>query len=289
MKIQAKILILTFKELKKMSKQEKQESKRLPGFYIALCCCVIAVGIAGYFTERATNNGAESSVSTGPSGGTGPAGDSDVAGDGAVAQDIAMLPEDANADAGAALSDPSVQIYIVPQIEAAMSDETEVIEDAEAADAPQVVYADLTDAEDAAEAAALFTSSSFALPASGEILEEFTETLSYNTVLGDWRTHNGMDIAVDAGGSVCAAADGTVSRISSDAMGEYVIIEHDGGFSTKYCALSSIEDIAEGDTVKAGDVIGIVADSKAENTTDTHVHFELYKDGKPVDPMKYTG
>ena len=284
MEFEAKILILTFKELKKMSKQEKQESKRLPGFYIALCCCVIAVGIAGYFTERATDGG------TGPSGGNGDAG---VVSEDGASQDIAMLPDNAadgaiSANAGAdnvsdngGLSDPSGQIYIEPQIEAA----------AEAVDAPQVIYEDLTSygAEEAAEAAALFSSPSFALPASGDVLEGFTETLSYNNALGDWRTHNGMDIAVDAGGSVCAAADGTVSRISSDAMGEYVIIDHDGGFSTKYCALSSVEDIAEGDSVKAGDVIGIVADSKAENITDTHVHFELYKDGKPVDPTKYTG
>ena len=275
-----------------MNKQEKQESRRLPGFYIALCCCVIAVGIAGYFTERASDGGA------GHSGGS--AGDTGIvseSGDGEP-QDIAMLPENVdgavsvnvgadNVDDNGGLSDPTGQIYIEPRIEA--SAETNVTESAEAADSPKVVYADLTNDEEAAEAAALFTSASFALPASGEILEGFTETLSYNTALGDWRTHNGMDIAVDAGGSVCSAADGTVSSISSDAMGEYVVIEHDGGFSSKYCALSSIEDIAEGDTVTAGDVIGIVANSKAENVADTHVHFELYKDGEPVDPMKYVG
>ena len=260
-----------------MNKQEKQESRRLPGFYIALCCCVIAVGIAGYFTERATDGGTGSS-------------DTGIVNEDSASQDVAMLPEnnDGSVVVGG-LSDPSGQIYVEPQIEAA-SIEAEVEAAAEAADAPQVIYEDLTaDTEEAAEAAALFTSASFALPASGEILEDFTETLSYNTALGDWRTHNGMDIAVDAGGSVCAAADGTIVRISSDAMGEYVMIEHDGGFSTKYCSLSSVEDIAEGDTVKAGDVIGIVANSKAENTTDTHVHFELYKDGVPVNPTKYTG
>ena len=265
-----------------MSKQEKQESRRLPGFYIALCCCVIAVGIAGYFTERASDTGAGSS---------GGGNDTVIESEGGTPQDIAMLPE--AEDASAPLSDPSGQIYVAPQIDAAAeanaSAEVEAMEPDLPANAPQVVYEDMTAYDEAAEAAALFSSPSFALPASGEILEGFTETLSYNTVLGDWRTHNGADIAVDAGGSVCAAADGTVSRISSDAMGEYVIIDHDGGFSTKYCGLSSVEDIAEGDSVNAGDVIGIVAGSKAENVTDTHVHFELLKDGVPVDPTKYTG
>ena len=288
-----------------MNKQEKQESRRLPGFYIALCCCVIAVGIAGYFTERASNNGA------GTSGGGASEivsgedayqiadadGGTDTSG-GAVSASV----DADNVSDGGGLSDPTGQIYIEPKINAAAPDlpaapeipaapdipETEA-NSAEAASAPQTVGEDITDAEEAAEAAALFASPSFVLPASGDILEGFSETLSYNTALGDWRTHNGTDIAVDAGGSVCAAADGTISRISSDAMGEYVIIEHDGGFSSKYCSLSSVEDIAEGDTVKEGDVIGIVTNSRAENVTDTHVHFELYKDGEVVDPMKYTG
>ena len=35
-----------------MNQQQKKETKKLPSFYIALCCCVLAIGIAGYFTER---------------------------------------------------------------------------------------------------------------------------------------------------------------------------------------------------------------------------------------------
>ncbi len=255
--------------------QEKQESKRLPGFYIALCCCVIAVGTAGYFTRRASD-------------------DKDTADNTAVQE---RMPEATEMVSGLAREDavsaearsgnvederPSIYIAPTPEPEQAP------------VSAPQVIYEDMSgagndDTDEAAEAAALFTSPAFVLPASGEILDGFSETLTYNNALGDWRTHNGTDIAVDAGGSVCAAADGTVSRIASDAMGEYVVIDHDGGFSSKYCGLSSVEDIAEGDSVTEGDVIGIVAGAKAENASDSHVHFELYKDGEPVDPMKYTG
>ena len=63
-----------------MNKQEKQESRRLPGFYIALCCCVIAVGVAGYFTERAGIGGSQT---TGI-----------VSGDDVPSQDVAVLNPD---------------------------------------------------------------------------------------------------------------------------------------------------------------------------------------------------
>ncbi len=263
--------------------QEKREARRLPGFYIALCCCVIAVGIAGYFTERASDKSETPAPQT--------------AAEETEPREMALLPEEGGNASGSIThesdSEPETadnSIYAAPGLESA----AQTSEEAQTVDAPQVIYEDMSASEPAqtdetAEAAALFTSPSFALPASGEILEGFTDALAYNTAMGDWRTHNGADIAVDAGGSVCAAADGTVSKISSDAMGEYVVLEHDGGFSTKYCGLSSVEDIAEGDSVAEGDVIGIVADARAENVTDSHVHFELYKDGDPVDPMKYTG
>ena len=39
-----------------MNQQQKKETRKLPSFYIALCCCVLAIGIAGYFTERHNSN-----------------------------------------------------------------------------------------------------------------------------------------------------------------------------------------------------------------------------------------
>lgn len=250
-----------------MNKEEKQESKRLPGFYIALCCCVIAVGIAGYFTERASNRVEDDTAIVG----------GNISGDDAADDSVP-----ANVDANGIEEDTLPQIYIDAQgePEAAASDAQ-----SEEASVPKVIYEDLEN--DAQETAAIIATPSFSMPAQGEILEAFSDTLDYNSALGDWRTHNGIDIAVDAGGSVMAAADGTISRISSDAMGEYVIIEHDGGFTTKYCALASVEDIAEGSEIKAGEVIGIVSDSKAENVKDTHLHFEVYKDGTAVNPSEY--
>ena len=52
-KIKETILNTTmYMEEHKMNQQQKKETRKLPSFYIALCCCVLAIGIAGYFTER---------------------------------------------------------------------------------------------------------------------------------------------------------------------------------------------------------------------------------------------
>ena len=40
-----------YMEEHKMNQQQKKETKKLPSFYIALCCCVLAIGIAGYYRK----------------------------------------------------------------------------------------------------------------------------------------------------------------------------------------------------------------------------------------------
>lgn len=260
-----------------MNKEEKQESKRLPGFYIALCCCVIAVGIAGYFTERASNNQNGGSDISG--------GDTTLSQPEIVAENPMDDSVAANAGADDVDYDTPPHIYVEAEGAPVQSEE-----ESTAADAPKIVYEDLSDNGSAAvETASIVGEASFAAPADGEILEEFSDTLAFNTALGDWRTHNGIDIAVASGGSVTAAADGTISKISSDAMGEYVIIDHGNGFTSKYCSLASVEELTEGSTITAGEVIGIAAEGKTENVKECHLHFELYKDGIAVNPSDYIG
>lgn len=127
-------------------------------------------------------------------------------------------------------------------------------------------------------------------PLEGEVITAFSmEELVYNATLGDWRTHDGVDIAAEAGTSVLAASSGTVVSVEEDPlMGTTVVIEHDGGYQTTYSNLQAEPSVAEGDTVSAGQIIGAVGDTAAaEAAQGPHLHFSVTCDGEPVDPQSF--
>ena len=125
-------------------------------------------------------------------------------------------------------------------------------------------------------------------PLRGDVLTAFSmEELVYSPTLGDWRTHNGIDIAANTGCSVQAFADGVIDETGKDAMGEYVIISHAAGFITKYMGLENIENLTVGKEIKSGEVIGTSGKCTGENVTDPHIHFEMSKDGVLVNPTDY--
>ena len=127
-------------------------------------------------------------------------------------------------------------------------------------------------------------------PVTGQTVAEYAmDALSYNQTTRDWRVHNGIDIAAEAGTKVCAAADGTVYTIYQDeTMGTTVVIRHDGGYITKYASLAEEVAVSAGDVVKAGDTIGLVGNSALlENAIGDHVHFSVTCDGEVMDPAKF--
>ncbi|GAX89635.1 M23 family metallopeptidase [Effusibacillus lacus] len=84
---------------------------------------------------------------------------------------------------------------------------------------------------------------------------------------------------------VVAAASGTVSRVDSDAlMGKVVEIKHDNGYVTYYASLSDIE-VKEGDKVIQGQTIAKSGNNLLEKDQLNHLHFEVKKDGKNLDPV----
>lgn len=124
-------------------------------------------------------------------------------------------------------------------------------------------------------------------PVEGEILAPYAmECLSYNETTRDWRVHNGIDIAADAGTEVQAAADGQVYTVyDDDRMGMTVVIRHENGYTTKYASLADEVNVAAGDTVRMGDTIGCVGTSAmTEQVLGDHVHFSVTKNDEPVDP-----
>lgn len=131
----------------------------------------------------------------------------------------------------------------------------------------------------------------FYAPVSGSIMKGHSvETPVFSQTLGDWRVHTGIDIAAEVGSEVKAVAAGTVSAVRNDHfMGKTVEITHDGGIVSVYSNLSN-DGIAVkvGDTVKAGDTLGVVGDtSLTELADESHLHFEILVSGVSVNPLDY--
>ena len=102
---------------------------------------------------------------------------------------------------------------------------------------------------------------------------------------GEENFHSGIDISSSPGNPVKATADGIVSFSGwSGGSGNLVVLEHGHSFSTFYAHNRSIP-VKVGQKVKRGDIIGYVGSTG--NSTGPHVHYEIWKDGKSIDPVKY--
>ena len=129
-------------------------------------------------------------------------------------------------------------------------------------------------------------------PLDGTTVTVFSMTeLMYDETMGDWRTHNGLDIQAAEGDAVKTAADGTVVEVVDDElMGTTVVIEHAGGYTTHYSSLQEAPPVEEGQEVFAGDIIGYVGTTAAaESAMGSHLHFSVACDGKVIDPAEYVG
>ena len=94
--------------------------------------------------------------------------------------------------------------------------------------------------------------------------------------------HPGMDIAVAQGSRILAAGDGTVAEVGEDSVyGRYVRIAHGSGYESIYAHASRLL-VAARDRVPAGGVIALSGSTGV--STAPHLHFEIRKDGRPVDP-----
>ena len=97
--------------------------------------------------------------------------------------------------------------------------------------------------------------------------------------------HEGIDIAGQGGAPIVAAADGRVIHSEWTAgAGHMVIVEHDNGLTTVY-AHNSRNHVSVGDVVSRGQHIADVGSTGP--TRFDHVHFEVLRDGVPVDPMQF--
>lgn len=102
------------------------------------------------------------------------------------------------------------------------------------------------------------------------------------------RNHEGIDIAAPRGTSVFAAAEGSVLRtgFDPDGYGRFAEIRHPNGMSTLYGHLSRL-DVASGDRLQAGERVGLVGSTG--RSTGPHLHFEVRRGDRQVNPVKVMG
>jgi murein DD-endopeptidase MepM/ murein hydrolase activator NlpD len=104
-------------------------------------------------------------------------------------------------------------------------------------------------------------------------------------ITGVYKLHDGIDIGAAAGTPVWAADGGTVIHAGwLGAYGTTVIIDHGGGITTLYAHLSSYS-VSRGSSVSQGQVIGRVGSTGM--STGPHLHFGVYINGNPTNPMGY--
>lgn len=102
-------------------------------------------------------------------------------------------------------------------------------------------------------------------------------------ISGNWKTHKGIDLAASTGTPVESVGDGTViSAGRNGGYGNYILIRHTQGYETAYAHLSKI-NVKKGQRVTQGQLIGAVGTTG--NSTGPHLHYEMHKNGKVIDPF----
>lgn len=123
----------------------------------------------------------------------------------------------------------------------------------------------------------------FARPVHAQVSSGFGNRI--HPILRFARFHQGVDFGARAGTPVVAAADGVVSAAGwSGGYGRQIRIDHSDGVLTSYSHLSGMA-VSAGARVRRGDVVGYVGSSGF--STGPHLHFEVRKHGRPVDPLTF--
>lgn len=130
----------------------------------------------------------------------------------------------------------------------------------------------------------------FSVPVSGKIQAEYSmDKLVFSPTFNEWRTHSGVDVAAPRGEVVRSVGNGTILEMKNDPrFGFTIVIDHKNGYKSLYANLATDQTMKVGQEVKQGDPIGSVgATAIFESAEPTHLHFELYKENKLVDPASY--
>ena len=129
-------------------------------------------------------------------------------------------------------------------------------------------------------------------PVSGEVDRRHdANRLFYDETMGDWRTHEGIDILAPVGSTVTATRGGIVESIERDDFyGTSVTVDHGDGTKAVYANLDELTAVTMGESILPGYIIGAVGKTAlCEVSQQEHLHFALSVNGENVDPLSYLG
>ena len=125
-------------------------------------------------------------------------------------------------------------------------------------------------------------------PAAGAITKDYSMNgLVYSKTMGDWRVHNGLDIAANEGEIVKSAAEGTVTDVSDDPLyGTTVVVNQNDGLMVYYRGLAKDTAVRSGENVAAGATLGTVGSIPCESGDGTHLHIEVKRENQYLNPSE---
>lgn len=226
------------------------------GFYIALALCLVAIGAAAYI------------AATGPFG---------------------SMVAPSGADSGTASGNTSSMSWDNDSSAQQANTTVSGVEASSSAAASSAASSQTASSQAPVSNAA---PTLYVMPVSGTVITAYSgDKPVYDKTMDDYRIHDGIDIAANAGTPVKACADGVVSDIVNDDMyGETVTIKHGGGIVSVYSGLTPAVTVKKGQTVESGDVIGAVGQTaKCEIALTPHLHFAILKDNAYVNPLVTMG
>lgn len=127
-------------------------------------------------------------------------------------------------------------------------------------------------------------------PVQGKIYKDFAmDSLVYSRTLKEWTTHSGIDFECPLGSEVKAVLAGVVESVEEDPlMGIIITIDHGNGLKTRYSNLSTKDMVTVNQQIEQGQIIsGVGRTASSEILDPPHLHFEVLKEGKAVDPKEY--
>lgn len=117
----------------------------------------------------------------------------------------------------------------------------------------------------------------------------YTDALAFNQSLNRYSSHKAIDFMGNEGTKVFCVYDGVVKSVENSLLtGVTVTIDHGDGLYTVYNSILDGENVTVGQSVKQGDVIGVISTTNRQEYKDgAHLHFETIENGVSINPEKY--